>query len=88
MKPYKRLNFWALSISVFLILFGILVHASSTVKISQDDLPSDGDPRFLIVQGSAISSLSNPANPPAKIVKTVPVIVTAYSSTPEQHGKY
>ena len=41
-------------------------------------------PAFLFSQGSFLVPLSNPANPPLKVVKTINTIITAYSSTPEQ----
>jgi 3D (Asp-Asp-Asp) domain-containing protein len=84
MNPYKRLDFWALSISIFLILFGILVDASSRSLINDNGLGSDQTLDFVVVGGNALSSLSNPINPLPKVVKTLPVVVTAYSSTPGQ----
>ena len=39
---------------------------------------------LLLSQGSFLVPLSNPANPPLKVVKTINTIITAYSSTPEQ----
>jgi len=41
-------------------------------------------PVFLFSQGSFLVSLTNPANPPLKVVRTINTIITAYSSTPGQ----
>ena len=39
---------------------------------------------YIFSQGSFLVSLSNPANPPLKVVRTMSTIITAYSSTPGQ----
>ena len=41
-------------------------------------------PVFILSQGSFLVPLSNPANPPLKVVRTINTVITAYSSTPEQ----
>jgi 3D (Asp-Asp-Asp) domain-containing protein len=79
----KQILFQILKISTLLIISGILSQLYFVIGqsnyISLDTMPS-----FAFVQGNTISSLSNPANPPPKVVKELPVIITAYSSTKSQ----
>lgn len=77
----KRLKFWAQIILISLIFLGILLEVSST-EGNENELGLKEDPVLVIVQENTLSSLSNPANPPPNVVKTMPVIITAYSSTP------
>ena len=82
MNSYKRPKSWALYISI-LIFFGILfsVYYFSEAEETMDlDTISD----FAIVQENSLASLSNPNDPPLKVVSKMPAIITAYSSTPWQ----
>ena len=79
-NSYERLKFWTLSISIFLICFGILFKACSFPSID-DSADLNEIPDFIILQENSLIFLSNPANPPPKVAKTLPVIITAYSST-------
>jgi len=38
-------------------------------------------PELIIIQENTLASLSNPANPEPEIIRRLPVIITAYSST-------
>ncbi len=81
----KRPSFWAVTTSISLILFGILFGAYSfsiEEKSSYKDL--NNIPVFSISQENTLIGFSNPENPPLKVVKKLPVVVTAYSSTPSQ----
>lgn len=78
----KRLRFWALNILIFLIFLGIL--SFSGIKGSGDNPDLIKIPEFVILQENTLAPLSNPANPPLEIVRKLPVIITAYSSTPWQ----
>lgn len=82
MNSYKSPKSWALYISI-LIFFGILlsVYYFSEAEETMDlDTISD----FAIVQENSLASLSNPNDPPLKVVSKMPAIITAYSSTPWQ----
>jgi len=82
MNSYKRPKSWAPYISI-LIFFGILfsVYYFSEAEETMDlDTISD----FAIVQENSLASLSNPNDPPLKVVSKMPAIITAYSSTPWQ----
>jgi 3D (Asp-Asp-Asp) domain-containing protein len=76
----KRSRFWALNILIIVIIFGIYS------SVNKDDKSSDLEDSsgFLISQGNTLLPLSNPANPPLKVVGKLSAVVTAYSSTPGQ----
>ena len=63
-----------------LVLFGGLLDfflfSNNDQEIVVEDVPS-----FLFSQGSFLVPLSNPANPPLKVVRTINTVITAYSST-------
>jgi len=85
MKNYnKQILFQTLKISILLVVFGVLFQLYSAIGQSKDVLNLDTIPSFVIVQNNTLSSLSNPANPPPKVVRELPVIITAYSSTVSQ----
>lgn len=85
MRNYnKQILFQTLKISILLIIFGVLSQLYSVIGQSKDVLNLDTVSSFVIVQNNTLSSLSNPANPPLKVVKELPVIITAYSSTVSQ----
>lgn len=58
-------------------LAGFLLHTNNQKVVK--NVPS-----FMLSQGSFLVPLSNPKNPPLKVVRTMRTIVTAYSSTPGQ----
>ena len=85
MRNYnKQILFQTLKISILLIVFGALSQLYSVIGPSKDIFNLDTVSSFVIVQNNTLSSLSNPANPPPKVVKELPVIITAYSSTVSQ----
>ena len=84
MDSYKRLKFWAISISLSLILFGILIDTYSGLRAAYSGKDFNNIPDFIVYEHNSFSALFSPTNPPPKVIKTVPVIVTAYSSTPGQ----
>ena len=59
-------------------LLGFFLSPNNNQEVTEDA------PTFLFSQGSFLVALSNPANPPLKVVRTFNTIITAYSSTPEQ----
>jgi len=85
MRNYnKQILFQTLKISILFIVFGVLSQLYFAIGQSKDVLNLDTVPNFVIVQNNTLSSLSNPANPPPKVVRELPVIITAYSSTESQ----
>lgn len=78
----ERLRFWAPNILIFLIFLGTF--SLYWVGKSRDNPDLVKIPDFIILQENTLVSISNPANPPLKVVKKLPVIITAYSSTPSQ----
>jgi 3D (Asp-Asp-Asp) domain-containing protein len=85
MKNYnKQILFQTLKISILLIIFGVLSQLYSVIGQSKDIFNLDTVSSFVIVQNNTLSSLSNPTNPPPKVVRELPVIITAYSSTESQ----
>ncbi len=85
MKNYnKQILFQTLKIIVLFALFGALSQLYSEMGQNKDISNLDAMSSFVFVQGNALNSLSNPNNPPPKVVKELPVIITAYSSTEAQ----
>ena len=82
-KYNKRLLIEAAKIIILLILFSTLSQLYSQIG-QEKDISFNIMPSFSFIQGNTLSSLSNPANPPPRVVKELPVIVTAYSSTESQ----
>jgi len=82
-KYNKSLLIEALKITILLILFSTLSQLYSQIGQGKD-ISLDIMPSFLFVQGNTLISLSNPTDPPPKVVKELPVIITAYSSTESQ----
>ncbi|XOB42132.1 MAG: hypothetical protein ACKKMP_02050 [Candidatus Nealsonbacteria bacterium] len=82
-KYNKRLAIEALKITIFLILFSALSHLYYQIGQGKD-ISLDAMPSFSFIQGNTLSSLSNPTNPPPRVVRELPVIITAYSSTESQ----
>jgi 3D (Asp-Asp-Asp) domain-containing protein len=84
MKNYnKQILFQTLKTSILLIVFGILCQLYFVMG-QKKDISLDEMPSFAFVQGNALSPVSNPNNPPPKVVKKLPVVITAYSSTESQ----
>jgi 3D (Asp-Asp-Asp) domain-containing protein len=75
---------WTLIASILFIFSGILAGVSS-FSGGGNNIPvlNDGE-EFVVFGGNTLICLSNPANPPLDVVRRLPVVVTAYSSTPEQ----
>lgn len=70
---------------LFLTVAGILVAESAFEKvqadlISKEDLSIPED-KLVLVSGNSLSPTNNPSNPDDKIIKKIPAIITAYSST-------
>jgi 3D (Asp-Asp-Asp) domain-containing protein len=83
MNRKKDLKLWALGILIFLIVFGGLFRFYSPSEAEgENSIGLDESPNFVILEENTLTSLSNPNDPPLKVTKTVPVIITAYSSTP------
>ena len=82
-KYNKRLLIEAVKITILLTLFSTLSQLYSQMGQGRD-ISFDTMSSFSFVQGNTLSSLSNPTNPPPKVVKELPVIITAYSSTESQ----
>ena len=76
--PYKFSP--TLVILCFLVLLGISLNLfrNNNQKVIEDAFP------YIFSQESFLVALSNPANPPLKVVRTMNTIITAYSSTPGQ----
>ena len=83
---YKRPKAWALFALVLVISFGALFGVYSLSKSNRDDniLDLERNSELIIFQENTLVSVSNPNDPPLKTVGTLPVIITAYSSTPCQ----
>ncbi|MBD3208177.1 MAG: hypothetical protein GF370_01845 [Candidatus Nealsonbacteria bacterium] len=74
------LNFWIVGLASFLLFSGILFNAYS-FSLSQEE----AEPSALILSGgNSLSASCSPVNPDLKVVEEIPVVVTAYSSTPSQ----
>ena len=83
MNRKKDPKLWALGILTFLIVFGGLFRFYSPSEAEGENFTGlDETSSFVILEENTLSSLSNPNDPPFKVAKTVPVIITAYSSTP------
>ena len=87
----KYSKFQILRTLFLLIFFGILFGTYSfSGSENNNDLDLTNISALAVVQENTLISLSNPANPPdsssppLKVVKKIPVIITAYSSTHEQ----
>ena len=82
----KRPKAWALFALVLVIFFGVLFGVYSLSKSNGDDnsLDLENNSELIIFQENTLVSVSNPNDPPLKTVGTLPVIITAYSSTPCQ----
>jgi 3D (Asp-Asp-Asp) domain-containing protein len=80
----QQILFQTLKISILLIVFGVLSQLYYAIGQSKNVLNLNTVPNFVIVQNNTLSSLSNPANPPPKVARELPVIITAYSSTVSQ----
>ncbi len=69
---------------IFIVFFGVLKVYSFFDSKGDDQLGLDSVENIVTFQGNTLVPLSNPANPPLKTVGKLPVIITAYSSTPGQ----
>jgi len=81
MTIYKKIF---LFISVFLAVFGIGASLSAFTNrgaelFAGNNLPAREE--LAIFNGNTLLPIASPANPEPKVVKSLPVIVTAYSST-------
>lgn len=83
---YKRPKAWALFALVLAIFSGVLFGVYSLSKSNGGDsgLGLENNLELIIFQKNTLVSVSNPNDPPLKTVETLPVIITAYSSTPGQ----
>jgi 3D (Asp-Asp-Asp) domain-containing protein len=85
MNRKRRPKLWALGILTFLILFSGLFKFYSPSEAEGENTAGLGEtPTFVILEENTLTSLSNPNDPPLKVTRTLPVIITAYSSTPCQ----
>ena len=80
----KRLKFWAFTVSISLIFLGFLfeTYSFSEKQRNNEEVVFKETPALIIVEDNTLFPLSNPTNPPPKVAWKMPVIVTAYSSTP------
>ncbi len=81
---FKCPRFRAKNLLIFLVFLGIFFVISlfpgSKVREVEDNL--NWDSKLVIFQENTLFPFSNPNNPELKTVKRLPVIITAYSSTP------
>ncbi|MCP6718287.1 MAG: 3D domain-containing protein [Patescibacteria group bacterium] len=80
----KRLILLVIQTLILLVVFGVVSQVYSAIGQNKDTSDLVVIPNFIVVQNNSLTSLSNPANPPPKVVKKLPVIITAYSSTVSQ----
>lgn len=83
---YKCPKDWALFALILVISSGVLFGVYSLSQDKGDDniLDLENNLELIIFQDNTLVSVSNPNDPPLKTVGTLPVIITAYSSTPGQ----
>ena len=86
MSKNKYIEFYILTFLSFTILITSLVKTYSLFGLEKNsnDQNSDNVSEIIVFHENTLSSFANPANPPLKVIKKLPVVVTAYSSTPEQ----
>ncbi len=82
-------KFWFLASSAMLSIFftGLLfqIYPLTAPKPEENFPLADKDALPLVIfQHNTLSSFSNPVNPPPEVEREIPVIITAYSSTPSQ----
>lgn len=85
----KNLEFWVVSLSIFLLFLGVLFRAYSFSGTKQDSkrISERESSPLALCQDNSLISLSptvNPPLPPLEVVEELPVVITAYSSTPSQ----
>lgn len=77
----KKLDFYIVTFTIFLLFSGVLIKAYF-LPISLDT--NQEIPSLIVSGGDTLVPSCSPNNPPLKVVEEIPVIVTAYSSTPCQ----
>ena len=75
---------WALFALPLIIFFGFLFKFYSLSRAQENELAGLEENQLITFQDNTLVSVSNPNDPPLKTVGTLPVIITAYSSTPGQ----
>ena len=78
---FKRPKAWVLFALVLVIFLGVYSFSKSN---GDNNLGLENNSELIIFQENTLISLSSPNNPPLETIKTLPVIITAYSSTPGQ----
>jgi 3D (Asp-Asp-Asp) domain-containing protein len=81
-------------IILFFIIAGILVAGAPLfelclIKANEGEKPEDlstilKENKLVFLEGNSLFPVSNPSEPAPKVVGTIPVVVTAYSSTPQE----
>ena len=80
----KRLILLAIQILILLVVFGVMSQVYSVIGQNKDTSDLVSIPSFVVVQNNSLISLSNPNDPIPQVVRELPVIITAYSSTVSQ----
>ncbi len=80
----KRLILLVIQTLILLVVFGVISQVYSAIGQNKDRSDLVATPNFIVVQNNSLISLSNPNDPALKVVKELPVIITAYSSTVSQ----
>ena len=81
---FKHPKSWALFTLALIIFFGFLFEFYSLSRAQENELSDLEKSQLITFQDNTLVSISNPNDPPLKTVNTLPVIITAYSSTPGQ----
>jgi 3D (Asp-Asp-Asp) domain-containing protein len=82
-----KFRFFLSSAALSALFIGLLfqVYPLSASRIRENPQLADKSTLPLIIfQHNSLSSFSNPVNPPPEVEREIPVIITAYSSTPSQ----
>jgi 3D (Asp-Asp-Asp) domain-containing protein len=83
-------KFWGQNILTIVTITGILFGAffpwafrASPVKsdLTEISIPENLD-KLAVIEGNSLLPLSQPANPEPEIIQKIPVVITAYSSSP------
>jgi len=79
----------AVILAVFAVLMSALLIFAIKIQLANADLESDNKPSpetddLVIIGGNSLSAVSDPNFPEPKVEKMVRMVITAYSSTPEE----
>jgi len=83
---FFRKKLWVLLYVISFIFLGVFLDFSfflhPEIQQIEGNLIWEKTPKFAVFQKNTLILVSNPNSPEPKVVKKLPVIVTAYSSTP------